>query len=100
MQDLRVLLEDMVAKGASDLHVVGGAAPQLRIDGDLIPEGEPISVDDARALGYSILNEAQKKEFEVNKEVDLAFSIQGVSRFRANVFTQRGALSSTMSPRN
>ncbi len=93
MQDLRVLLQDMVDKGASDLHVVSGAAPRLRIDGELVSQGEPLSMEEARELGYSILNEAQKKEFEINKEVDLAFSIQDVSRFRANVFMQRGAVS-------
>ncbi len=93
MPDLRVLLEEMVQKGASDVHIVNGAAPQLRIDGDLVAHGEPLSMEEARALGYSILNDAQKKEFEINKEVDLAFSIQNVSRFRANVFTQRGATS-------
>ncbi len=93
MPDLRALLEDMVEKGASDLHVITNAPPQLRIDGELIAQGDPLSTDEARALGYSVLNEAQKKEFEINKEVDLAFSIQGVSRFRANVFTQRGAMS-------
>jgi twitching motility protein PilT len=93
MADLKVLLQEMVDRGASDLHVVYGSPPLLRIDGELEGQGEPLSMDESRALGYSILNEAQKKEFEINKEVDLAFSIQGVSRFRANVFTQRGAVS-------
>lgn len=93
MPELRSLLQEMIDRGASDLHVVCGAAPQLRIDGDLVPHGEALPMDEARSLCYSVLNETQKKEFETNKEVDLAFSIQGVSRFRANVFLQRGAVS-------
>ncbi|MCK4545835.1 MAG: type IV pilus twitching motility protein PilT [Candidatus Eisenbacteria sp.] len=93
MAELRNLLQEMVDRGASDLHIVSGSPPHLRVDGALVPCGESLSMDEARALGYSVLSEAQKKEFEINKEVDLAFSIQGVSRFRANVFTQRGAVS-------
>jgi len=93
MPELRMLLQEMVEKNASDLHVVSGGPVQLRIDGDLVPSGEPLTSEEARALGYGVLSEAQKKEFEINKEVDLSFSIKDVSRFRANVFLQRGTVS-------
>ncbi|MFT5232475.1 MAG: twitching motility protein PilT [Candidatus Krumholzibacteriia bacterium] len=88
---MRELLEDMVSKGASDLHVTAGLPPQLRIDGHIITTTLPVlSGEETRSLAYSILSEEQKKRFETERELDFSFGVQGVSRFRANVFQQRG----------
>ena len=90
---MRELLEDMVAKGASDLHITTGSPPQLRIDGHVATTSFPVLTgDETRRLAYSILNEEQKKRFEMERELDFSFGVQGISRFRANVFFQRGAV--------
>lgn len=91
MAGMRELLEEMVNKGASDLHITAGLPPLLRVDGLVVQSQFPsLTGDDTRALAYSILNDEQKKRFENDKELDLSFGVQGISRFRANVFQQRG----------
>ena len=90
---LHQLLKAMVEKGASDLHVTAGAPPLLRIDGSIVPlKLPPLSPVESKALCYSILSEEQKISFEQSSELDLAFGVKGLSRFRANVFLQRGAV--------
>jgi twitching motility protein PilT len=89
---MRELLEDMVNKGASDLHITAGLPPLFRVDGLVAASQFPqLTGDDTRHLAYSILNDEQKMRFENEKELDLSFGVQGLSRFRANVFQQRGA---------
>jgi len=91
--NLHQLLKAMVEKGASDLHITTGSPPQLRIDGDLIPlKMPPMSPVDTKQLCYSILTDAQKHRFEEENELDLSFGVKGLSRFRANIFMQRGAV--------
>ncbi len=91
---MRELLEEMVNKGASDLHIAAGLPPQYRIDGSIVSTDLPVLTgDETMRLAYSILNEEQKKRFETKKELDLSFGVQGISRFRANVFMQRGVVS-------
>ena len=91
--NLQQLLKEMVGKGASDLHITTGTPPQLRIDGKLIPlKMKPLSSVDTKQLTYSILTDAQKHLFEEEKELDLSFGVKGLSRFRANIFQQRGAI--------
>jgi twitching motility protein PilT len=93
MASLRDLLEEMVAKKASDLHITVGVPPLLRLDGEMVPVGEEKLVPQATTeLAYSVLNEEQRKRFELDNDLDLSFGIQGLSRFRANVFLQRGAI--------
>src|SRR5512142_99484 len=83
----------MVEKGASDLHVTTGSPPQLRIDGHLVPlKTPPLSPVETKQLCYSILTDAQKHRFEEENELDLSFGVKGLSRFRANLFMQRGAV--------
>jgi twitching motility protein PilT len=83
----------MVEKGASDLHVTTGAPPRIRIDGKLHSLDEnPLTPPETKSLCYSVLTDAQKHIFEENNELDLSFGIKGLSRFRANVFMQRGAV--------
>lgn len=93
MATLYDLLKQMIERGASDLHVTTGSPPRLRIDGKLIPiDHPPLTPTDTKNLCYSILTDAQKHRFEENSELDLSFGIKGLSRFRANIFMQRGAV--------
>ena len=92
-QSIYDLLKAMVEKGASDLHITTGSAPQIRVRGELYPLDEPVLDPQAtRQLLYSILTEAQKHKFEEELELDLSFGIKGLARFRANIFIQRGAV--------
>ncbi|MBI2265245.1 MAG: type IV pilus twitching motility protein PilT [Armatimonadetes bacterium] len=85
------LLRSMVEKGASDLHLKAGCPPMLRIDGELQPASyEMLSPDGLRRMIESILTDQQKAEFVAEKELDLAYSIPGLSRFRINIYLQRG----------
>ena len=94
MTGMRELLEEMVARGASDLHLTAGLPPQYRVDGLVTSaDGDVLNGEETRRLAYSILNEEQKKRFENDKELDFSFGVQGISRFRANVFMQRGVTS-------
>jgi len=90
-RDLSQLLKEAVQKGASDLHLGTGATPHMRLDGGLVPVDNTV-LDGAsvKNLVYSILTNEQKDRFEKDKELDFAFTIEGLSRFRVNVFFQRG----------
>jgi twitching motility protein PilT len=93
MANLHQLLKAMIEKGASDLHITTASPPQLRIDGKLHAlKMPPLAPPETKQLCYSILTDAQKHRFEENNELDLSFGVKGLSRFRANVFTQRGAV--------
>jgi twitching motility protein PilT len=93
MANLHQLLKAMIEKGASDLHITTSSPPQLRIDGKLHPlKMPPLSPPETKQLCYSILTDAQKHRFEEHNELDLSFGVRGLSRFRANVFMQRGAV--------
>ncbi|MEE9441202.1 MAG: type IV pilus twitching motility protein PilT [candidate division Zixibacteria bacterium] len=91
MVTLRDLLQEMVKKGASDLHLTVGIPPMTRIDGNLVrTEHEVLTAEMTLKLAYSIMNEKQRKKFEENNELDLSFGLESLSRFRCNVFRQRG----------
>ncbi len=93
MATLYDLLKNMLDKDATDLHITTGTPPRIRIDGKLISVNEaPLTPADTKALCYSILTDAQKHRFEENNELDLSFGVKGLSRFRGNVFMQRGAV--------
>jgi twitching motility protein PilT len=93
MVTMQELLVTMHEKGASDLHVTTGIAPTIRVDGRLVPLPlEPLMPQDSKRLCYSVLTEAQKQRFEEDWELDLSFGVKGLSRFRANVYMQRGAV--------
>ena len=93
--NLRALLEEMIEKEASDLHVTAGERPKLRIDGDITDSSviEVMTPKDTLHLAYSVLTENQKKRFETEDELDFSFGIQNLARFRGNVFKQRGCVS-------
>src|SRR5260370_7661622 len=93
--NLRALLEEMIEKDASDLHIVAGERPKLRVDGDITSatSDEVLTPKDTLSLAYSVLTENQKKRFETENELDFSFGIQNLARFRGNVFKQRGCVS-------
>src|ERR671914_1928541 len=96
--DMTDLLRLMVSRGASDLHITSGSCPQLRVDGSLVRamEVDMLTPQDTQRLAYSILSEVQKQQFEEEHELDFSFGIQGLSRFRCNVYYQRGAVAAAI----
>ncbi len=98
MATLHDLLKYMIEKGASDLHITTGLPPAIRVDGKVrpIPGIEPLVATQTKDLCYSVLTDAQKHKFEENSELDLSFGVKGLSRFRANIFVQRGAVAAAI----
>jgi twitching motility protein PilT len=91
--NLQQLLKVMVEKNASDLHLTTGSAPQLRIDGELVPlRTNNLSPVETKQLCYSVLTDSQKLRFEEDLELDFSFGVRGMARFRGNLFMQRGAV--------
>ncbi len=88
------LLRLMLQRGGSDLHVTVGSPPGIRQRGDIIPieSVKPLSQRDTMEMILSLLSEEQRRRFETELELDFAYSIPGVSRFRANVFQQRNSM--------
>ncbi|MDD3804035.1 MAG: type IV pilus twitching motility protein PilT [bacterium] len=85
------LLTEMVERRASDLHLTPGVPPSIRIDGEIQPMNyDVLKPQDTENLAYSLLNDQQKKTFEQNWELDLSIGVPNLSRFRGNVFRQRG----------
>jgi twitching motility protein PilT len=88
------LLKALIDQGGSDLHISADSAPRLRVDGQLLPLNlQALTAADSKSLCYSVLTEEQKREFETNKEIDLAFSVKNLARFRANIYLQKGQVS-------
>lgn len=93
MINFHQLLKDLVERGGSDLHITTNTSPQIRIDGQLTPmDIPPLTPIETKQLCYSILTDAQKHKFEEENELDLSFGVKGLSRFRGNIFVQRGAV--------
>ncbi len=93
--NLRQLLEEMIERDASDLHITAGERPKVRIDGDITNSRveHVLNPKDTLQLTYSVLTENQKKRFETEDELDFSFGIQNLARFRGNCFKQRGCVS-------
>jgi twitching motility protein PilT len=91
---LSELLKKLAEFGGSDLHITTNTPPQVRVDGHLRPlDGYKVLTSaDTKQLAYSVLTDAQKHRFEENLELDFSFGVKGLSRFRANIFNQRGAV--------
>src|ERR1700688_2400537 len=90
---LSELLKKMIEVGSSDLHITTNSAPRVRVHGKLRPlDMPPLTSSETKQLAYSVLTDAQKHRFEENLELDFSFGVKGLSRFRANIFNQRGAV--------
>lgn len=96
--DLRELLKIAVDRKASDLHIKVGSPPVIRIDNQLIPLSEKprVSQEDAIRMIFSVMNENQKEHFKEKHELDMAYSVPGMGRFRVNVFQQRSTIGMVM----
>jgi twitching motility protein PilT len=92
------LLKMAIERKASDLHLKVGSHPVLRIDGELTSLGElkRLMQEDTIAMAFSIMNARQKQRFKEDLELDIAYSVPGLGRFRCNVFQQRGAVGLVM----
>ena len=93
--DLRELLAIGARAGASDVHITAGAAPLMRVDGDLVPITGHYDVLDegwVRGAAFELMGDGQRTEFEERHEVDLAHAAEGIGRFRVNVFRQLGSI--------
>ena len=93
MVNLHQLLKLLVEANGSDLHISTNTPPQIRVDGKMTPlDFPPMNQVETKQLCYSVLTDAQKHKFEEENELDLSFGVKGLSRFRGNVFIQRGAV--------
>ena len=93
--NLRSMLEEMIERDASDLHITAGERAKLRIDGEIVNSqfDHQLSPKETIQLAYSVLTENQKQRFETESELDFSFGIQNLARFRGNCFKQRGCIS-------
>jgi len=90
---IHYLLKTIIEKDASDLHLAAGSPPRIRLYGSLIPmKLPPLNAVQIKQMTYSILTDFQKHKFEEENELDFSFGVKGLSRFRANLFVQRGAV--------
>ncbi len=93
MPSIADLLKTTVDMGASDLHIAAGSPPVIRLRGSLAPLNfPPLPPSDTQGLCYSVITDAQKKKFEETHELDFSFSQKGVSRFRGNLYFDRGSV--------
>lgn len=88
--NIHSLLKTLEKQNGSDLHLVVGSPPRIRVRGKLLSLNTPaLTPEQSRHLCYSLLSEKQQKEFENNKELDFAFSVKGVGRYRGNIYHQK-----------
>lgn len=93
MANLHDLLKILVEGKGSDLHITTNSPPQIRVDGKLQPMDLPMLTSvETKQLCYSVMTDSQKHKFEEENELDLSFGVKGLSRFRGNIFVQRGAV--------
>ena len=89
--NIRSILEKLIGMRASDLHLKAGTAPIVRVDGVLSTlEDRPPSAQELREVCEQLLSEEQRNYFATHHEIDFAFGVSGLARFRANIFMQRG----------
>ena len=90
---LAALLKAMVDQDGSDLHITVGVPPELRVHGKMLKvKADPLTAQDTKEICYSVITDSQKAEFEKHQELDFSFGIKDVSRFRGNMFMQKGSV--------
>lgn len=94
MLQINNLLKEAVSKGASDLHIKVGSPPLYRINGELIPQRQypRVTQEESVKLAFGVMNNIQREVFKKRQDIDFAYSIPGVGRFRCNCFVQRGTV--------
>ena len=92
--EINDLLKIATERKASDLHLKVGSHPVIRVNGKLMPLAElpRLSQEDSIAMAFSIMSSRQKQKFKDHYEIDIAYSVPGLGRFRVNVFQQRGTV--------
>src|SRR5256714_1022182 len=92
--ELNEILQVALRGGASDIHLKAGLPPMFRVDGSLVPlkDGKRLPPEEVARMAFGIMNEFQKEKFKSTNEVDLAYGVPGLGRFRVNVFQQRGTI--------
>jgi len=92
--ELNEILKVAMKEGASDIHVKAGLTPMFRIHGQLIPYKQcpRLVPEDVNRLAFGIMNPSQREKFKKDNEIDLAYGVPGLGRFRVNVFQQRGTI--------
>lgn len=92
--ELNEILKIALKGGASDIHLKSGLPPMFRIHGSLVPlkNAARLTPEDVNRLAFGIMNPAQKEEFKRTHEIDLAYGVPGLGRFRVNIFQQRGTV--------
>ena len=95
---LDIMLRTLVESGGSDLHLTVGAPPMIRVHGDLrpLPDYPKLTAKDTAGLVHAVLTDEQWAQFEHDQEIDIAYSLSGISRYRVNCFQQRNAYGSVM----
>jgi twitching motility protein PilT len=96
--ELNEILQIALRGGASDIHLKAGLPPMFRVDGSLVPlkDGKRLPPEEVARMAFGIMNEFQKEKFKTSNEVDLAYGVPGLGRFRVNVFQQRGTIGAVL----
>lgn len=96
--ELNEILQVALRGGASDIHLKAGLPPMFRVDGSLVPlkDGKRLPPEEVARMAFGIMNEFQKDKFKTTNEVDLAYGVPGLGRFRVNVFQQRGTIGAVL----
>ena len=95
--DVKDLLEFMVKKNISDIHLKADTAPLIRLNGQLISTGQaPFAAGPVKEIAYALMNESNRQHFEQEGELDFAYALDKVSRFRVNVYRQKGSLAMSL----
>jgi twitching motility protein PilT len=96
--ELNEILQIALRGGASDIHLKAGLPPMFRVDGSLVPlkDGRRLPPEEVARMAFGIMNEFQKEKFKTTNEVDLAYGVPGLGRFRVNVFQQRGTVGAVL----
>src|SRR5688572_13445748 len=96
--ELNEILQIALRGGASDIHLKAGLPPMFRLDGQLVPlkDGKRLPPEEVARMAFGIMNENQKEKFKTANEVDLAYGVPGLGRFRVNVFQQRGTVGAVL----
>ncbi|MGZ6139186.1 MAG: type IV pilus twitching motility protein PilT [Myxococcaceae bacterium] len=96
--ELNEILQVALRGGASDIHLKAGLPPMFRVDGSLVPlkDGKRLPPEEVARMAFGIMNEYQRDKFKNSNEVDLAYGVPGLGRFRVNVFQQRGTLGAVL----
>jgi twitching motility protein PilT len=96
--ELNEILQIALRGGASDIHLKAGLPPMFRVDGSLVPlkDGKRLPPEEVARMAFGIMNEFQKEKFKASNEVDLAYGVPGLGRFRVNIFQQRGTIGAVL----